>query len=320
MKYRKLGNTSFSVSELGLGTAQLSNTDNQNKRVKFVPIEEALKIISVYIEGGINFFDTGAHYGNSELLFKGLKQKYRDKIIIATKAGMGDDGVRNLSLPSLREQIENSLKRMAVECLDLLQISKPTIEDLEDGRLFEFLDKLKKEGKIQFSGVVVGETKTGFQCIESGKVDCLQIMYNLLHQETEELIRQAYQKNLGVIIRSPLNNGLLSGTYTAHQTFDPTDERAEYFSGPRFAQRLKILHKIQEKLEIPNEKLIEYSLRFILSNPNISTVIPGASQIGQAEKYINIEENVSPFKPSELLKIKKTVSENMSGHSFSSKD
>ena len=84
MKYRKLGSTSFSVSEIGLGTAQLSNTDNNFRGVKYVPIEEARKILSAAIEKGVNIFDTGANYGNAESILKEVKQKIFGGIFCST--------------------------------------------------------------------------------------------------------------------------------------------------------------------------------------------------------------------------------------------
>ena len=250
MNYRKLGSTPLSVSEIGLGTAQLSNTDNNFRGVKFVPIKEARKILSFAIERGVNFFDTGINYGDAESLLKEVKHEHKDRIIIATKIGLGDDGIRDFSVSSLRNQIESSLTKIDVDCIDILQLNKPAVKDLEDGQLFKLLESLKKEGKIRYAGVVVGATNTGYQFIKSGVVDCLQVMYNLLYQETEGLIERANQEGLGVIIRSPLHNGLLSGTYTIGQAFDPNDERAKYFSGPLFDQRLARLQKIQKDLKV----------------------------------------------------------------------
>ena len=317
MQKKLLGESGMAVSHVGLGTAQLSNTDNKFKGVKHVSVDEARKILSTAFDGGINYFDTGAHYGNTETLLGELKRKHGEQIIIATKVGLGNDGVRNFSMPFLRNQIENSLKRIDVDCLDILQLNKPTPADLSDGQLFDFLGELKKEGKIRCAGVVVGDTSTGYQCLESEEVDSLQILYNLLCQETEDLIQKASEGGLGVVIRSPLGNGLLSGGYTGHQTFNVDDERATYFSGPDFAQRLEVLHKIQSDLVVSNEELIKFSIRFILSNPYVSTVIPGASKLSQVEHYFKITENFSPLGLDELLKIKNTVSRNMKGLSLS---
>ena len=317
MKNNLLGKSGITVSEVGLGTAQLSNTDNKFKGVKYISIDDARIILSTAFDNGVNFFDTGAHYGNTETLLGELKRKHGERIIIATKVGLGNDGVRSFSIPFLRNQIENSLKRINVDCLDILQLNKPAPADLKDGQLFDFLGKLKKDGKIRYAGIVVGDTGTGYQCIESGKFDSLQVLYNLLYQDTEDLVQKASENGLGVIIRSPLSNGLLSGSYTERKTFNVDDERATYFSGPQFVQRLEILHKIQSELVVSNEELIKFSIRFILSNPYVSTAIPGASKLSQVEHYFKITENFSPLGLDELLKIKNTVSHYMKGLSLS---
>tara|TARA_B100001063_G_scaffold247286_1_gene292169 strand:+ start:6449 stop:7411 length:963 start_codon:yes stop_codon:yes gene_type:complete len=316
MNYRKLAKVPLKISEIGLGTAQLSNTDNNFKGVKHVPLTEAKKILSTAIERGVNFFDTAINYGNAQSLLKEIKRDYKDSIIIACKVGLGKNGIRDFSISSLNNQIENTLNEIDIDTIDLLQLNKPTQKDLENGELFEFLENLKREGRVKHTGVVVGDTDTGYTCIKSKTIDCLQIMYNLLFQETEKLIEKTKQDGLGIIIRSPLNNGLLSGTFSPKQEFDPNDERADYFSGPIFEKRLEKLKKIQESLEIEDRDLIDYSLRFILSNKNVSTVIPGFSKVSQLDHCLDNVENFLPFKPEELLNIKNTVSENLKDSSF----
>jgi len=309
MNHRSLGNLPLKVSEFGFGTSRLSNTDNHHRGVPYLPLEIAKNILSISLKEGINFFDTGPHYGNTESLLGKLKTDH--EFIIATKAGMQNDGSRDFSISALRKQVENSLIKINVDCLDILQLSKPSAGDLKDGSLFSFLDDLKNEGKIKYSGVVVGDIETGYQSIESGKVDCLQILYHLLYHETEELIQEASRKGLGVIIRSPLNSGLLTGTFAKNQTFGENDERSTYFSGPRFISRLNALEKIQRNLNIPNHELVEHSLRFILSNPNVSVIIPTASNTDQLMNYVNFSRKYIPYNQNQLSKIKSSVSKHM---------
>ena len=98
-----------------------------------------------------------------------------------------------------------------------------------------------------------------------------------MYQETEDLIFQAAKKGLGVIVRSPLNSGILTGTYSIGQEFDDNDDRKIFFSGPEFRERLNVVDKIQKTLSISDEHLLEFSLSFILSNPNVSSVIPAVT-------------------------------------------
>ena len=308
MELRRFGNLPSRVSTVGFGTSQLANTDSHCKGVKYIDINLARELLSNSIEAGINFFDTAPNYGSAESLLGEVGQKYPQKLIIATKAGLQENGTRDFSISFLQSQIKESLKRLKTDRLDIFQLIKPSIADLEDGSLFSFLKHLKDKGTIQYSGVIVGDIKTGFQCIESGEVDCLKILYNLVYQEADELIQEAWRKERGVIIRSPLNSGFLSGAYDYGQTFDANDARSVFFSGPEFEKRLGSLKKVQKDLGVSNKELSEFALKFVISNPYVSVVIPGPSKIDQVNLCIKVGEKTDLFNEKELQRIKKVVS------------
>ena len=211
----------------------------------------------------------------------------------------------------LRQQVERSLKSLQVDCLDVFQLNKPSKKDFENIDLFGFLTDLKQQGKIKYSGVIVGEIEAGYKCIASGVVDCLQIFYNLLYQDTEDLILEAHGEGLGILVRSPLNSGLLTGVYKRDQVFDTNDARATFFAGEDFIQRLEVLRKIQKDLNISDSQIKEFSLRFILSNQCRTIAIPATSTTHQIEELINIANDPSRFSYSELENIKKVVSQYM---------
>lgn len=286
MKCRSLGALPVMVSEIGLGTAQLANVDGQFPGVKLIPLEVARNVLTVAVERGVTFFDTGDEYGAAESLLGELPRSIKQTVFIATKAGRKLDGMRDFSSEYLRERVHRSLRRLGVDYLDLFQVNKPSKAALEDGSVFEFLDQMKREGKIRYAGLVVGEEDTGLMAIRSGVVDCLQVLYNLLYAKTEDLIAYACKQGLGVIIRSPLNSGLLAGTYTPATTFPVHDDRSRYFTGRAFEERLAALYRIQKALNVENDVLLEFSLTFVLSNPSVSVVIPGASSVGQVERYV----------------------------------
>ena len=164
--------------------------------------------------------------------------------------------------------------------------------------------------------MIVGEVEAGYKCIESGEVDCLQIFYNLLYQDTEDLILEAHGKGLGILVRSPLNSGLLTGVYKRDQVFDSNDARSMFFSGNDFTQRLEILKKIQNDLDISGSQIKEYSIRFILSNRCGIIAIPATSTTDQIEELINIVNDPSRFSSSELENIKIVVSQYMDQANF----
>jgi aryl-alcohol dehydrogenase-like predicted oxidoreductase len=309
----KLGSFPTPNSQVGFGTSQIANTDHKYKGVKYIPVEKAREILRVAFDLGVTFFDTSPTYGNAETLVGELKAKHKEKITVATKSGLSSEGVRDFSLPRLEKEIEISRKRLNVEYLDIFQLTKPSISDLKDGELFSFLGKLKNRGLCSYTGVIVGDIQTGYQCIESGQVDYLQVLYHLLYQDTENLIFEAKKKGLNIIVRSPLSSGLLTGNYTAKTKFDSNDGRSNYFSGVGFERRLKILHQIQKDLNIPNQELMSFSLRFILSNPGVSVVIPAASNVEQVRRLVGIGGGSTPFSSDELVQIKNTVMRYMEG-------
>ena len=166
--------------------------------------------------------------------------------------------------------------------------------------------------KIKYSGLVVGDTITGEYYIKTGFIDCIQVMHNLLYSETLTLIENAAQAGVGVIVRSPLNSGLLSGYCTPETVFPDNDERSRYFSGEQFQERLAILYKIQEDIPVSNDNLLEFSLQYLISNKNVSVVLPGVSSLSQAERNISCGEK-GEFYEQELQRIRIIVSRHIKG-------
>jgi aryl-alcohol dehydrogenase-like predicted oxidoreductase len=313
MRNRLFGANHLQVSELGFGTAQLANTDNKYHGTPYVPLEEAREILALLIDGGINFFDTAPQYGTAEMLLGECKAKYGEKITIATKVGLSTEGVRSFALPFLQKQITKSQKALGVEQLDILQLNKPQLSDLADGSLFKFLSDLKKSGTIKMAGIVVEDMATGFQGIKSDVVDSMEIFYNLLFLEAEPLLEAAHKKGVGTIVRSPLNSGILSGCYKPDQKFSDNDDRSIFFHGTGFIDRLQRLKKIQNSLNISDAELLNFSIRFIVSNPYVTTVIPGVSKIKQAKNLVALGSD-ELFSEEQLNKIREVVSLNMAGY------
>ena len=299
---------------LGLGTAQLSNTDKSVKGVKHISEIEVKSIINDAVNKGIWFYDTGTHYGHTETFLGELKRTYQDRVFIATKIGLGADGIRNFSKDNLNAQLDSSLRRLKTDKIDLLQLNKPSLEDIKRYQLFDYLKNLKEGKRIKYAGLVVGKEEDGFYAVENkeGIIDALQIFYNLIYFKSEDLLKIANENKIFTIIRSPLNSGLLSGHYSFDQKFDKNDERKNYFSGPLFKERLTAIKKIQKKLEIMDEEMVFYSLKFILSNNNVHMVIPGASTVKQLDLYLAAARLKDKFKEDELSGIKNVISGYMS--------
>ena len=250
MNFRSLGKFPVRVSEIGLGTAQLSNTDGNVDWSPPISKRTAKEVILASLDHGINFFDTGEHYGEVESLLGSLSTSTKSKMIIATKAGLRADGSRNFSESFLRSKVEQSLRRLQVDCLDVFQLNKPSVAELADESLRELLESLKSEGKVRLLGVVVRDAEVATACLQIPTINTLQILYNLLLPSSGKVMRQAAEQGVGVIVRSPLNSGLLSGNYHTGTTFAAGDGRARFFTWSPFTERLEALARIQSELGV----------------------------------------------------------------------
>jgi aryl-alcohol dehydrogenase-like predicted oxidoreductase len=173
-----------------------------------------------------------------------------------------------------------------VDALDLFQLNKPSVAQLANGEAFDTLARLKAAGKIRYAGVVIGDVASGDACLRSDVVDAIQVLYNLLVTDTESLMRAAAADGLLVVARSPLNSGVLSGTYTPSTTFPADDERSGYLTGDAFVARMRAVTAIQAELGVDGTRLLTLALAYVLANPDVSTVIPGASSLAQAREYL----------------------------------
>lgn len=230
MQYRTLGRTGLSVSDIGFGAMTIGGeifgaTDDQ----------ESLRAVHRAIDLGLNFIDTADAYGrghSEELLAQVLKDR-RDEVILATKGGNQftvRQGLRNFEPDYITSALENSLKRMQIDTIDLYQLHNPSPEIMQRGEIFERLDRLKQDGKIRFYGVSLEKTQDGIVAIETGKPDTLQVVYNILHQDPQEaLFPLAEKEQIGIIARVPLERGVLSGRFQSREEFYQQDWRRGAF-------------------------------------------------------------------------------------------
>jgi aryl-alcohol dehydrogenase-like predicted oxidoreductase len=311
MKYRKLGTTNLLVSELSFGTwgigGEWGSKDDQ----------ESLRAIDTAIDRGVNFFDTADVYGNGhseELLAKATKGK-EAQIHIATKFCRAGDiyDPETYSMESVTKFCEDSLKRLNREYLDLFQIHCPPMEILQQGAVFDVLDRLKEQGKIRYYGVSVEIVEEGLVCLEQPNVSTLQVIFNVLRQKpVDTLFPRALDKGVGILARVPLASGLLTGKFHADSKFENDDHRhfnrngeafnvGETFSGLEFKKGVELSRHVSWIAE-GRENMTRAALRWILDHEAISTVIPGFKNEKQVEDNLRATE-VKSFSNDELEKL-----------------
>ena len=288
MNYRKLGKTGFDISDISLGTWQVGGKWGD----KFSH-ETADKILNTAVDSGINFIDTADVYGDgeSEKAVGRLVKNRSERIYVATKCGrqLNPHTSEAYQPEILRKFVENSLKNMGLETLDLIQLHCPPTEVFYRPEIFELFDKLKEEGKILNLGISVEKVEEALKGIEYQNVTSVQIIFNIFRQRPAELFfEQAQQKNVGIIVRVPLASGLLTGKFSDNSTFTEGDHRnfnrngeqfdkGETFSGIDYATGLKAVDEL--KTISPNDtNLASMALRWILQHEAVTTIIPGASK------------------------------------------
>jgi aryl-alcohol dehydrogenase-like predicted oxidoreductase len=291
MKKRILGKTGFEISEISLGTWQVGG-----KWGDAFSHENADRILNLAVDSGINFIDTADVYGDgeSERAVGRFVRSRKERIFVATKCGRRLSPHIDASYQPkvLRKFVEDSLKNMGLETLDLIQLHCPPTETYYRPEIFRLFEDLKKEGKISNLGVSVERVEEALKAIEYDNVTTVQIIFNMFRQRpAKEFFAQAAKRNVGIIARVPLASGLLTGKYSKatvfgkddHRTFNRHGEafdKGETFSGIDYEKGLAAVDELK-KIFPANADLALIALRWIMMFPELSCVIPGASRPDQ---------------------------------------
>ncbi len=318
MKKRLLGKTGFEISETALGTWQVGGKWGHD-----FSHENADNILNTAVDNGINFIDTADVYGGgeSEKAVGRLVRSRKERIYVATKCGrkLSPHTDESYQPQVLRKFVEDSLKNMGLERLDLIQLHCPPTETYYRPEIFELFDTLKKEGKILNLGVSVEKVDEALKAIEYDNVATIQIIFNMFRQRpAENFFPEAAKRNVGIIARVPLASGLLTGKFSPSTTFSKEDHRTfnrngeafdkgETFSGVDYIKGLDAVEEIK-KLFPEQTNLAAIALKWILMFPEVSCVIPGASRPDQV--LSNIQASELPGIPEDKMeKIKKIYEE-----------
>jgi aryl-alcohol dehydrogenase-like predicted oxidoreductase len=312
MQLRTLGKTGIEVSAISIGTWQVggkwgSSFDDAN----------ADTILNKAIDSDINFIDTADVYsdGESEKAVGRIVKSRSEKIYVATKCGRQiQPHVSEGYKPSvLRKYVEDSLKRLQLETIDLIQLHCPPAQVYYRPEIFELFDVLKQEGKIQNLGVSVEKVEEALKAIEYDNVSTVQIIFNMFRQRPAELFfSEAKKKNIGIIVRVPLASGLLTGKFSAQSSFTDGDHRqfnrngeafdkGETFSGIDYATGLAAVEALKEIF--PGQtNLAPIALKWILQFDAVSCIIPGASNITQVDSNVSALQ-MPAFTPEQLAAV-----------------
>jgi aryl-alcohol dehydrogenase-like predicted oxidoreductase len=288
VKYRPLGRTGLTVSEIGFGAWGIGGRTSGTTSYGETDDRTSLAALARALDRGITFFDTSAAYGDghSEALIGQAFAGSRDKVVIATKAGYESwDRAPDFSADAIVASAEKSLRRLRSGYVDLLQLHNPPAEALRDQRLREALARLQADGKIRAWGISAKSPTEAIEALTQFEAPVVQANFNMMDVRALEsgLLAEVERRGAGFIGRTPLCFGFLSGTITRATVFPPGDHR----NGWSRAQLDNWIDGAAELLAAvearPGREGAQAALRFCLSCPGISSVIPGVLTPQEAE-------------------------------------
>ena len=294
MLYRKFGNTDIQVSEIGFGAWAIGGGAMIGKTaIGWGAVDDSLseKAIHTALDRGINFFDTADIYGlghSEEILGKTLKGK--QDVILASKVGnVARDGqfTTDYSPEYMLKACEDSLKRLQREVIDYYQLHTARIKDLESGAVIEVMEKLKEQGKIRYWGISLNTFEPFAEAdylMEHAKGFGFQLVFNFINQKALSLIETASAKGYGIIARMPLQFGLLTGKFDRGAEFPVNDHRKGRLTPEVIEKSNASLKPVWELCNKYGCTKTELAISFILSHPEVSTVIPGIRTPEQARQ------------------------------------
>jgi len=290
---RRLGRTGLTVSEIGYGAWGIGGDMWLGAQD-----EESLEALNRAVENGVSFVDTALAYGrgHSEQLVGKVARERSERIVVSSKvppknlkwpAPGGVDPDDAFPAEHVRKCTERTLSNLGMETLDVQQFHVWSDEWVGRGGWQQEVEALKDEGKIRFFGVSINDHQpsNAIKLIETGMVDTVQVVYNVFDQSPEdELLAACARHDVGVIIRVPFDEGALTGRIGPGAEFPEGDFRNEYFRDDRLEQVDEHVEAILSDLALEREQLPEVALRYVLSRPEVSTVIPGMRTVRNVER------------------------------------
>jgi aryl-alcohol dehydrogenase-like predicted oxidoreductase len=299
MKYRPFGKTGINVSEIGYGAWGIGGAMWQG-----ATDGESMKALHKAIDLGVNFVDTALVYGDghSEGLVGRLVKERKERIYVATKvpprngewpARKGVSLSEAFPYAYIIKKTEQSLKNLNLDFVDIQQFHVWDDGWTDQTEWSDAISKLKEEGKIRHFGVSINDhqPENALKLAATGKVDTFQVIYNIFDQSPEDKLFPFCQANqIGVIVRVPLDEGGLGGFITPETVFPAGDFRNDYFKGDRKQQIVDRVAKLMQISGSEARSIAELALRFTLSHPAVSTVIPGMRSMKNVEANCGLSD------------------------------
>ena len=299
MKKRQLGKTNIQISEVGLGTWQMSG-DVWGKKTE----AEYIQAIEVAMEAGINYFDTALEYGNGyceQVVGKALQG--HPSVVISSKippqcdewSAKPQGNIDDYFSPGwIYECCETTLKNLGRECIDILFLHTWNVAWGDRTEWYEAMLRLKDQGKIRAIGISVGDRRASEanSHIEAGRVDVVMAVYNILEQEPEyTLFPMARKHQVGIVARCPFSSGALVSNWISSQKFPEGDWRGLWTPDDWVAKQVEMVDWIKPIVKNTDLSMSAIALKYILNNQTVTSVIPGSS----SPEHIGKNASVAAF-------------------------
>jgi aryl-alcohol dehydrogenase-like predicted oxidoreductase len=317
MNYRPLGRTGWKVSDISFGAWAIGGFWGQ------VSEQDALATLHEALDCGVNFIDTADVYGDgrSERLIARLRKERKQEIIVATKAGrrLPRQTVEGYSRKNLAGWIEDSLRNLNTDAIDLLQLHCPPTELYGRAEVFSMLDEFVKEGKLRFYGVSVEKVEEALKAIEHPNVQSVQIIFNCFRPKpAEEFFPRAKEKKVGILARVPLASGMLTGKLRRDSTFAKDDHRnfnrygemfdvGETFSGVDYDLGLQAVDELRRWVPA-GTSMPQFALRWIVMFDAVTCAIPGGKRPDQVTDNCRASD-LPPLSPEAMAAVKRIYDE-----------
>jgi aryl-alcohol dehydrogenase-like predicted oxidoreductase len=286
MRYRPLGRTGIQVSEIGFGTWGLGGS-------AYGPVEDASSraALDAAFERGVTFYDTSDLYGNghAESILGEVFQARRDRVVVATKGGMLPHSTfvmpQDFSRAHLERALDASLKRLRTDYVDIYQLHSPPIDLPGLDEAVETVAAMKACGKVRVTSISTRSPADAMIAVERYAFDAVEVNFNMIDQRavTSGLFAMCVERGVGVIARTPLCFGYLSGTLTGDEQLTPGDHRINWPKEQlrRWAQSPRLFAPL---IQGRGRTIVQLALQYCLSEPAVSTVIPGMLTLAQVEE------------------------------------
>lgn len=303
MKYKTLGKSGISVSEIGFGAWTIA-LDWWGKKIED---GEAKHMLKKAYDLGINFFETADMYGKgkSEKLIGEVFKDMRDEIVISTKYGYDFESVEQIGHKELPQRfdseftenaLKNSLNRLQTDYIDVYGLHNPKLNHIRDDKIFQTLDQMIRKEKIKTYqvalGPAIGWTQEGLEAMNRKNVSAVQTVYNILEQTPgNELIKNGERKNVGILVRVPDASGILTGKVKSDTKIDEKDHRSVR-KGEWIKASLTKVEQLRPIAERNGLTVTELAIKFILSKKAVSSVFPTVISVDEIESFSAMSDGI----------------------------